>query len=389
MNDTAQYVLLLAGLGRPDVPGRAAAGRGGRAVPAGGLPGRQGHPLGEPAAVGAVPPGHARRAGDHLGDRRSTPADAAADVRRASSGVVLVILGIAYGISMLVLIRVRERRRADQISEQVYERLADRGVVAAHADAGDPEPGPADPARSPRSPSRRQPVAPPAAHAALAQALAARVEAAPRRRHAPRVEHDRPRSERSIGCSTAAAALLRPGPAHRAREPKTLPHTLRSPERDGLMPPCRPVGAGAGGLHAHPAAASLMPLIAAIEVWADGPHGRRSTPPAGPATHAGCDRRRVLSPSRDELRRAGCSRGSPSSSVRPAYLRTPRPARHYPPTSASTTSSEAASAVLGRRPLQRSHAEAAAAHRSTTAPPSPAPAITGTGTGSRCTVRFQ
>lgn len=43
-------------------------------------------------------------------------------------GVVLLILGIAYGISMLVLIRVRERRRADDISEQVSERLADRGV---------------------------------------------------------------------------------------------------------------------------------------------------------------------------------------------------------------------------------------------------------------------
>ena len=46
-------------------------------------------------------------------------------------GVVLVVLGIAYGISLLVLIRVRERRRADQISEQVSERLADRGVAAA------------------------------------------------------------------------------------------------------------------------------------------------------------------------------------------------------------------------------------------------------------------
>lgn len=45
-------------------------------------------------------------------------------------GVVLLILGIAYGISMLVLIRVRERRRAAQISEQVQERLAERGVPA-------------------------------------------------------------------------------------------------------------------------------------------------------------------------------------------------------------------------------------------------------------------
>lgn len=46
----------------------------------------------------------------------------------ARLGVVLLILGIAYGVSMLVLIRVRERRRADDISEQVSERLADRGV---------------------------------------------------------------------------------------------------------------------------------------------------------------------------------------------------------------------------------------------------------------------
>lgn len=47
----------------------------------------------------------------------------------ARLGAVLVILGVAYGISMLVLIRVRERRHADQISEQVQERLADRGIT--------------------------------------------------------------------------------------------------------------------------------------------------------------------------------------------------------------------------------------------------------------------
>jgi hypothetical protein len=43
-------------------------------------------------------------------------------------GVVLLTLGIAYGISMLVLIRVRERRRANEISEHVQERLAERGI---------------------------------------------------------------------------------------------------------------------------------------------------------------------------------------------------------------------------------------------------------------------
>ena len=45
-------------------------------------------------------------------------------------GVVLLILGVSSGISMLVLIRVRERRRAAQISEEVQERLAERSAPA-------------------------------------------------------------------------------------------------------------------------------------------------------------------------------------------------------------------------------------------------------------------
>ena len=43
-------------------------------------------------------------------------------------GIVLLVLGLAYGISMLVLIRVRERRKADSISEHVSEKLAERSV---------------------------------------------------------------------------------------------------------------------------------------------------------------------------------------------------------------------------------------------------------------------
>ena len=43
-------------------------------------------------------------------------------------GFVLIVLGVAYGISMLVLIRIRERRRASQISEEVQMKLADGGV---------------------------------------------------------------------------------------------------------------------------------------------------------------------------------------------------------------------------------------------------------------------
>ncbi|MFC4946895.1 hypothetical protein [Pseudonocardia sp. GCM10023141] len=48
----------------------------------------------------------------------------------AKLGVVLLVLGAAYGISMLVLIRVRERRRADQVAEHVQERLAEQQISA-------------------------------------------------------------------------------------------------------------------------------------------------------------------------------------------------------------------------------------------------------------------
>jgi hypothetical protein len=44
-------------------------------------------------------------------------------------GIVLIVLGIAYGISMLVLIKIRERRRASKISEEVQMKLSDRGVA--------------------------------------------------------------------------------------------------------------------------------------------------------------------------------------------------------------------------------------------------------------------
>lgn len=54
-------------------------------------------------------------------------------------GVVLLVLGVAYGISMLVLIRIRERRRADLISEHVQERIADRAATTRPADIRPPE----------------------------------------------------------------------------------------------------------------------------------------------------------------------------------------------------------------------------------------------------------
>jgi protein-S-isoprenylcysteine O-methyltransferase Ste14 len=46
----------------------------------------------------------------------------------ARTGVVLLIVGIAYGVSMLVLIKIRERRRAAEIQERVQDKLSDRGV---------------------------------------------------------------------------------------------------------------------------------------------------------------------------------------------------------------------------------------------------------------------
>jgi len=50
-------------------------------------------------------------------------------------GIVLIVLGIAYGISLLVLIRIRERRRASRISEEVQLKLSDRGVSTQPAPA--------------------------------------------------------------------------------------------------------------------------------------------------------------------------------------------------------------------------------------------------------------
>jgi FtsH-binding integral membrane protein len=64
----------------------------------------------------------------------------------ARLGVVLLVLGIAYGISMLVLIRVRERRRADQISEHVQERLAERSMGSAPTQGTAAQTPPAPPA---------------------------------------------------------------------------------------------------------------------------------------------------------------------------------------------------------------------------------------------------
>lgn len=44
-------------------------------------------------------------------------------------GVVLLVLGVAYGVSMLVLIRVRDRRKADEVTEQVNEKMQERHAI--------------------------------------------------------------------------------------------------------------------------------------------------------------------------------------------------------------------------------------------------------------------
>jgi hypothetical protein len=71
----------------------------------------------------------------------------------ARLGVVLLVLGVAYGVSMLVLIRVRERRRADQISEHVQERLADRGIGSGQPQSA-PPPAPTEPPSRPVTPGQ-------------------------------------------------------------------------------------------------------------------------------------------------------------------------------------------------------------------------------------------
>ena len=69
-------------------------------------------------------------------------------------GVVLLVLGIAYGISMLVLLRVRARRQADRISAEVSHKLADQGEAAEPIrPPSDGGPALTEPAPAPRQPA--------------------------------------------------------------------------------------------------------------------------------------------------------------------------------------------------------------------------------------------
>jgi hypothetical protein len=93
------------------------------------------------------------------------PVDGVLNTLVTKTGIILLIVGIAYGISMLVLVRIRERRRAAEISERVQDRLADRGVSTA--------PAPSLPAQMPvpgQVPGPPGPIAPPPADARIAPA---------------------------------------------------------------------------------------------------------------------------------------------------------------------------------------------------------------------------
>jgi hypothetical protein len=67
------------------------------------------------------------------------PIDAPLQATVTKFGIALVVVGIAYGISMLVLLRIRERRRQAGISEKVDERLAEQRRRRA-APTADPTP---------------------------------------------------------------------------------------------------------------------------------------------------------------------------------------------------------------------------------------------------------
>lgn len=55
-------------------------------------------------------------------------------------GFVLVVVGIAYGISMLVLLKIRERRRAASVSANVQARLAEQKIRPTDASVSPPPP---------------------------------------------------------------------------------------------------------------------------------------------------------------------------------------------------------------------------------------------------------
>jgi hypothetical protein len=58
------------------------------------------------------------------------PVDGVVQTMVTKFGIVLVIVGIAYGVSMLVLLKIRDRRRAAVVSANVQQRLAEQKARA-------------------------------------------------------------------------------------------------------------------------------------------------------------------------------------------------------------------------------------------------------------------
>ncbi|MBP2364930.1 hypothetical protein [Pseudonocardia parietis] len=65
-------------------------------------------------------------------------------------GLVLLIVGIAYGVSMLVLLRLRERRRQQTVSAEIDQKIAEqRRGPGRFRRGGTPDPEPRTPSEQP------------------------------------------------------------------------------------------------------------------------------------------------------------------------------------------------------------------------------------------------
>jgi len=67
-------------------------------------------------------------------------------------GVVLLLVGIAYGVSMLVLLRIRERRRQQAVSAEIDQKIAEQRRGPGRFRRGG---GPAAPENEARTPSEQ------------------------------------------------------------------------------------------------------------------------------------------------------------------------------------------------------------------------------------------
>ncbi|MCW0212672.1 MAG: hypothetical protein OJJ54_04885 [Pseudonocardia sp.] len=74
----------------------------------------------------------------------NVPVEGTLQIMVTKLGVVMLIVGIAYGISMLVLLRIRERRRQSVVSDRIDERLAEQRRRPAPTSDPVPPPPPAN-----------------------------------------------------------------------------------------------------------------------------------------------------------------------------------------------------------------------------------------------------